>query len=164
MFREMRRKKQQLTDATCMELLHQCTSGVLAVLDEDGDPYAVPLSYVCDGRKIYFHSAIQGHKLDAVRANPKVSFCVIAKDQVIPEKYTTAYRSVIAFGTVRILEDEHQKREAIQKLALRYTPDDPYGKQEAEIERYWNSLCMLEFTIEHITGKQSKELLAKGES
>ncbi len=164
MFYEMRRKKQQLTDAACMELFGQCTSGVLAVLGENGYPYAVPLSYVCDGRHFYFHSATQGHKLDAVRACQKASFCVIAKDQVLPEKYTTVYSSAIAFGTIRILEKETEKREAIRKLASRYTPDDPFEKQEAEIERYWDSFCMLEFTIEHMTGKQAKELLAEGDS
>lgn len=164
MFREMRRKKQQLTKETCMELLKQGTSGVLAVLGDAGYPYAVPLSYVCDQNKIYFHSATDGHKLDAVRTCHKASFCVIAKDQVVPEKYTTYFRSVIAFGTIRVLENELEKRKAIQKLALRYTPDDPFEKREAEISRYWNALCMLEFTIEHITGKEAKELAAGGDS
>lgn len=162
MFQEMRRKKQQLSDAACLELLEQCTSGVLAVLGEDGYPYAVPLSYVCDGRNIYFHSATQGHKLDAIRAHPQASFCVIAKDQILPEKYTTVFSSVIAFGTIRILDQEQEKREAIRKLALRYTPDDSFEKREAEINKCWNSLCMLEFTIEHMTGKQAKELLTEG--
>ena len=83
MFQEMRRKKQQLSDAACMELLEQCTSGVLAVLGEDGYPYAVPLSYVYDGRNIYFHSATQGHKLDNIREHPQASFCVIDRKSVV---------------------------------------------------------------------------------
>ena len=164
MFREMRRNKQQLTKETCMELLKQGTSGVLAVLGDEGYPYTVPLSYVCDHDKIYFHSATDGHKVDAVRVHHKASFCVIAKDQVVPEKYTTYYRSVIAFGTIRILENEQEKREAVRKLALRYTPDDSFEKREAEINRFWNSLCMLEFTIEHISGKEAKELTMDGNS
>ncbi|MDE7312725.1 MAG: pyridoxamine 5'-phosphate oxidase family protein [Eubacterium sp.] len=159
MFREMRRKNQMLSRELCTEILKQGTSGVLAVLGDDAYPYAVPLSYVYADEKLYFHSAVSGHKLDAVKAHSKASFCVIAKDQVVPEKYTTYYQSVIAFGTVRVLDDDQEKMDAIQKLSLKYTPNDPVQRQMAEIERYWNSLCMMELTITHMTGKQAKELV-----
>ena len=86
MFREMRRKKQALSEKDCAAVLNRGTSGVLALLGEEGYPYAVPLSYVYDGEKLYFHSAKSGHKLDAVRSNPKASFCVIDQDQIIPEE------------------------------------------------------------------------------
>lgn len=158
MFREMRRKKQILSQEECLDVLNTCTSGVLAVLGDDGYPYAVPLSYVFGDGKIYFHSALDGHKLDAIRKHDKVSFCMIAKDQIVPEKYTTYYKSVIAFGTIRILNNEQEKRKAIQQLALKYTPNDPVEKREAEIERFFHAFYMLEMTVEHLSGKQAKEL------
>ena len=105
MFREMRRKKQALPPEECAEILRRGTSGVLAVLGDGGYPYAVPLSYVYDGEKIFFHCAKSGHKLDAIRQNSKVSFCVIDQDQIVPEEYTTYFRSVIVFGTARILNE-----------------------------------------------------------
>ena len=82
MYREMRRKKQMLSDEESISVLQKCTSGVLAVLGDDGYPYAVPLSYVYDEEtnKIYFHSAKAGHKIDAVRKMDKVSFCVVVQD------------------------------------------------------------------------------------
>ena len=89
MFREMRRKKQQLSTKECVEILRKRTSGVLAVFGEDGYPYAVPISYVYEDGKIYFHSAKAGHKIDAIQQNSKVSFCIIDQDQVVPEKYTS---------------------------------------------------------------------------
>ena len=91
MFREMRRSRQSLTDQESIILLEEGSSGVLAVAGDDGYPYAVPLSYVYDSgsRAVYFHCALSGHKLDAVHKNPKVSFCVIGQDQVVPEEYTT---------------------------------------------------------------------------
>ena len=70
-------------------ILKEGTSGVLALAGDEGYPYAVPISYVYDGEKIYFHCAKQGHKLDAIARNPKASFCVVEKDQVVPEAYTT---------------------------------------------------------------------------
>lgn len=117
MFREMRRKRQLLSKEDTQKILYQGTSGVLAVSGDDGYPYAVPLSYVYDGEKIYFHSAKSGHKLDAIVKNPKASFCVIDQDNIVPDEYTTYFRSVIVFGTIHILHDEAEKREAIEKLA-----------------------------------------------
>lgn len=157
-FREMRRNKQSLSREKCEEILQQGTSGVLAVLGDAGYPYAVPLSYIYSGHKIYFHSAVSGHKLDAVKNHNKVSFCVIAQDFIVPEKYTTYYRSVIAFGRIRILEDDQEKRDAVEKLALKYTPNDSDEKRSAEINRFWKTLCMMEMTVEHLTGKEAKEL------
>ena len=101
MFREMRRKKQVLSKEECELVLERGTSGVLAVLGEGGYPYAVPLSYVYADGKIVFHCAKQGHKLDAIAKNDKVSFCVVDLDDIQPERYTTYFRSVIAFGRAR---------------------------------------------------------------
>lgn len=156
MFREMRRKKQMLSTQRCQEILKHEMSGVLAVLGDNGYPYAVPLNYVYDNDRIYFHCATCGHKLDALRQHDKVSFCVVAKDRVIPAEYRTDYLSVLAFGRIRILRQEQEKRDALLKLALKYAPDDPYDRRNAEIDRFRNCVCMLEMTIEHLTGKEAK--------
>ncbi len=162
MFREMRRKKQALPIEECAAVLRRGSSGVLAVLGDGGYPYAVPLSYVYDGKKIYFHCAKTGHKLDAIRRESKVSFCVIDLDQVLPEKYTTCYRSVIAFGRARILEDEAEKRLALEKLAAKYSPEQTEGRR-LEIEKELDAVCMVEIQIEHLTGKEGLELLRQRE-
>lgn len=159
MFREMRRKKQALSMEDGEDILYRGTSGVLAVSGDDDYPYAVPLSYVYDGKKLYFHSARNGHKLDAISRNARVSFCVIDQDQIIPEEYTTYFRSVIVFGTIHIMEDESEKRNAIEKLALKYAPDDTPESREKAIDREWKPLCMLEMLPEHISGKEAIELV-----
>ena len=99
MFRDMRRKNQLLPQEEAEAILRQGTSGVLSLLGDGGYPYGVPLSYVYHNGRLYFHCAKAGHKLDAIRRERKCSFCVIAQDLVAPEKYTTLFRSVIAFGT-----------------------------------------------------------------
>ncbi len=160
MFREMRRKKQALPDEVCTSILEQASSGVLAVADGQDYPYAVPLSFVYDKntKKLYFHCATSGHKLDAVTKNPKVSFCIIAKDEVVPEKYTTHFKSVIVFGTIRILRQEAEMRAAIEKLARKYNPKDSEARRQEYIEKDFNRLCMLEMQADHITGKAAVEL------
>lgn len=160
-FREMRRKKQALSQQEIVDILHQRTSGVLALFGDNDYPYAVPISYVYDDGKIYFHSAKSGHKIDAVRKTTKASFCVIDKDFVVREEYTTYFRSVIAFGQIKIIEDEREKREAIEKLAIKYAPENTAANRDHAISREWQSLCMLEMTIDHITGKEAIELAKK---
>ena len=123
MFRPMRRNKQALSPAQCEAVLARGSSGVLAVSGDDGYPYAVPLSYVYAGGRLYFHCAASGHKLDAVRRCPKASFCVIDQDRVVPEEYTTYFRSVIVFGQVRELTDAAEKRAAVLQLSRKYVPN-----------------------------------------
>ena len=77
MFRDLRRKRQALSPQACADVLARGTSGVLAVAGDGGYPYAVPLSFLYDGGKLYFHCARAGHKLDAIRRDPRASFCVI---------------------------------------------------------------------------------------
>lgn len=158
MFRPMRRSRQALGIDACKEVLSRGTSGVLALLGDGGWPYAVPMSYAFDGEKLYFHCAREGHKLDAIRREARASFCVVDRDEVVPEEYTTYFRSVIAFGRVRVIEDEAQMRAAIELLARRYFPQDSAENRHRAIEREWVGLCMLEMDIEHLSGKEAVEL------
>ena len=159
MFRDLRRKKQLLSKEETTAVLNRGTSGVLALSGDDGYPYAVPISYVYDQEQetIYFHCAKSGHKLDAIRREPKASFCVTAQDKVVPEEYTTYFRSVIAFGTIRVLEGE-EMRPAIERLALKYSPLESEESRREEIEKTWKALCILELEVEHLTGKEAIEL------
>ncbi len=159
MFREMRRIKQQMPKEEIAAVFMRGTSGVLAVLGDDEYPYAVPMSYVYDSGRIYFHCAKAGHKLDAIRAHEKVSFCVIDQDIIVPEKYTTLFRSVIAFGRARILEEETEVRRAIEILTRKYSPKESDTAMQKEIESGIRHMDLIEVTIEHMTGKESMELI-----
>lgn len=158
MFREMRRSRQQLTPEESIRLLEQGTVGVLGLLGDDGYPYTLPISYLYRDGRLYFHSAKAGHKLDAIRRQNKASFTVVGRSDTLPEKFTACYQSVIAFGQIRVLEEEAEKREAIRLLTLKYCPGEA-ARMDDEIDRAWAALCMLEFSIQHLTGKQSKELV-----
>lgn len=157
MFREMRRKKQLLSKDASIEVLERGTSGVLALLGDDDYPYAVPLSYVYADGKIYFHAAKAGHKIDAIQNSSKASFCVIDQDKIVPEEYTTYFRSVIVFGKIRLLTDETEIRRMAKVLTMKYSAayEDDIPR---EIDAQFKHLAMIELDIEHMTGKEAKEL------
>lgn len=157
MFREMRRKRQQLPTEEAVAILKKKTNGTLALYGDDGYPYAVPVSYVYADGKIYFHSAKMGHKVDAILRNDKVSFCVVERDEIRPAQFTTYFRSVIIFGKARILYDDDEKRAALILLAEKYS----YGEtgMEAEMAKGFDHLLMIEIAIDQMTGKEAIELV-----
>ena len=156
-FRPMRRFRQQLPEEETVGILEKATSGTLALLGDNGYPYAVPISYVYADGKLYFHSALSGHKVDAIRRCDKASFCVIAQDDVVPEKYTTEFRSVIAFGRIHIIEDEREKMAAARMLGDHYNPHQDEALQK-EIESGLSRMLAIRFDIEHLSGKEGIEL------
>ena len=157
-FREMRRKRQQLSDAESLDILKKSTAGTLALLGDGGYPYAVPISYVYTDGALFFHSALSGHKVDAIRSCDKASFCVIEQDSVKPELYTTFYRSVIAFGRIHIIEDEADRLAAARLLGNKYNPNHDEALQK-ELESGFARMLVIRFDIEHITGKEAIELV-----
>ncbi|MBQ7443244.1 MAG: NimIJ family nitroimidazole resistance protein [Bacteroidaceae bacterium] len=157
-FREMRRKRQQLSDEESVGILQRATSGTLALLGDNGYPYSVPISYVYSDGRLYFHSALTGHKVDAIRNCDKASFCVIDQDCVKPQEYTTYFRSVIAFGRIHIVEDETEKLEAARLLGNRYNPNHDEALQK-EIEHGLSRMLAIRLDIEHLTGKEAIELV-----
>ena len=154
----MRRKRQQLSNEDSVGILQRATSGTLALLGDNGYPYAVPISYVYSDGNLYFHSALSGHKVDAIRNCEKASFCVIEADDVKPKEYTTYFRSVIAFGRISIVEDEAEKMAAARLISERYNPNDEEGFRK-EIEKGFTRMLAIRFEIEHLTGKQAVELV-----
>ena len=157
MFRKMRRSRQQLSTAETIQILESATSGVLAVSGDEGYPYAVPLSYVLKDDRLFFHVAKEGHKLDAILSNDRVSFCVIAQDEVMPKTFSTRYRSAIVFGRARILTEDSERRYALECLVESIPGFIEEGQRE--IESAWDRVCLVEVKIEHMTGKTAKELV-----
>ena len=154
----MRRKNQQLTEAECSAVLESASSGVLAVAGDGGYPYAVPLSFVYENGDVYFHCAAGGHKLDALRRDARVSFCVIALDDVMPEKFTTRYRSVILFGRASEVKDETEKRRLLFRLGRKYSPGRDEELQK-EADSQLSRVCIIRLQTEHMTGKEAIELV-----
>lgn len=165
MFRDIRRKKQTLTEAECRDILSRGAYGVLAVAGDDGYPYAVPVNYVLRGNVIYLHSAKAGHKIDAIARNDKVSFCVVDKSDLVPERFTTYFKSVIAFGRARIASDKSEQLDALTALTQTLAPSETPAHQREEIEQceHAESVAVIAIDIEHLSGKQAIEL-ARGKT
>lgn len=154
---EMRRRRQELAQDEAWALLREGTEGVLSLVDAQGAPYGVPLNYVVCEREVLFHSAVEGRKVEALSRCGRASFCVIGAADVIPEKLTTAYRSVIAEGRVREVKDPAEKRAALVALGMRFGSGKEFCEQEALAHV---SRCVVyALEVERLSGKQGIELI-----
>lgn len=157
MFRSIRRSRQQLETRECIEILKHEPRGVLSVLGDDGYPYGMPMNHFyseADDR-IYFHGAIAGHKIDALRRHDKVSFCVYDQGFRREGEWALNIKSVIVFGRMRIVDDPERAVNIIRSLAHKYTDDADYI--ETEIRQSADHTMVLELIPEYMTGKITNE-------
>ncbi|MDU1322237.1 MAG: pyridoxamine 5'-phosphate oxidase family protein [Clostridium botulinum] len=154
MFSEMRRKDRELKNDDAIEILKNNTYGVLSTISENGYPYGEPISYIFFNNSIYFHSAIKGHKLDNISNNNRVSFCVVGRTHILPDKFSTEYESVIVFGRVIEVSND-EKNTALLEILNKYSAD--YIEQGKEyIQKASKATKVMKINIEHTSGKAKR--------
>lgn len=150
MYRDMRRKDRAMADADARVLLSEADFGFLGLTDTARQPYVVPLNHVVVDGDIVFHSAREGHKLDAIKANPRVCYTVCTEHEVLPEQISTRYKSAIAFGTAEIVEDPDTKKPLLEALLARLAPGQGFKCGGETID----NTCVVRIRVERVTGKQ----------
>ncbi len=153
MFRELARKDKAIAQEECITLLETRLRGVLSVLGDEDYPYGMPMNHYYNPEDgcLYFHCGKSGHRLDALKQHPKVSFCVYDDGIRKDGGWALQIRSVIVFGKIEIIEDLAQIIDITTKLSHKFTQDDAYIQQE--ISQYASGTLLLKLTPEHISGK-----------
>ncbi len=148
----MRRHDRALDGATALRLLAEADWGVLATVDAEGWPYAVPVNHAVVSGVLIIHCATVGHKLANLAYNSRVSYCVVTQAETLPLELATRYASVIVFGRAELLTDEGEKRAALRALGLRFAAEHPAAVDHA-IEKDLFRTAVLRIHIERATGK-----------
>lgn len=150
-FKEMRKKEREIGDQEIAEILEKGEYGVLATIGTNGYPYSVPLSYVYKNNSIYFHGATTGNKLENIESNNKVSFCVVGYTEILPEKFSTKYESVIIYGTAESVKGEEKER-ALEELIKKYS-EEFIEKGKEYIKKAKDKTIVIKINIERVSGK-----------
>lgn len=140
-----------MTHEEILEVLKDGEYGIISTIGEDGYPYGFPMSYITMDEHIYFHCALDGHKLDNIKYNSKVSFCVVGETKLIPEDLDTGYKSVIVFGNAKEVQGEEKVRALIQIVKKYCEGFEHKGKFEAERDK--DITTVLKISIDYATGK-----------
>ena len=157
MFRELTRKKQQLSEDDCIDILKGEKRGVLSVVGDGDYPYGMPMNhfYNEDDKCIYFHCGKSGHRLDSLKKCNKASFCVYDNGYTDENEWALNIKSVIVFGRIDIIDDADEIADVSARLSRKFTNDEDYIRQE--ISLYAHKTLLLRLTPEHICGKLVKE-------
>lgn len=157
MFREVARKKQQLSREEGIELLKNEPRGVLSLIGDEGYPYGLPIDhwYNEEDGCLYFHSGKVGHKIDAMKKCDKASFCVYDQGFRKEGDWALNIKSVIVLGRIEIVEDHAKAIELTRALSFKYTSDAAYIQEE--IDKYGHEVLVFKLVPEHMTGKITKE-------
>ena len=150
----MRRQDRQISESEAIEILQKGEFGVLSICTPDSGGYGIPLNYAFKNKAIYFHCALEGSKLEYLRQNNRVSFCVIGRTNVLPSQFGTVYESAIAFGVAIEVEGE-EKHEALMLFLEKYSADYIQEGTEYMIKAF-KRVKVIKLSIETITGKARK--------
>ena len=157
MSRDPRRKDRAISDDEARAVLDQGEYGILATVDAEGQPYAVPLSYILYDNALYVHCALKGHKVDNIEANPKVSFCVVGPTEPVCHEngFSTFYESCVVFGTARVVPDGQEKHDALYALTRKYFPEEDESVERA-ITRHGPATLVYAISLDRVTGKAKR--------
>lgn len=152
---EMRRRDRQMPEEFAWEVVDKCEYAFLSVVTEEGMPYGIPLTIARRGNCVYFHSAIEGRKVTALRKNPQVCLTCVGDTAIQQDRFTTLFESAVAFGTAREITDDEEKIEALRLICQRHTPNhmDMFGKEVAASLKRTGIWCI---TVEEIKGKAKR--------
>jgi len=150
----MHRKDRAITEEEAKHLLDIGEYGILSTVSENNEPYGIPLSYCVVDNFIYLHSAVEGKKLEHFKKNNSVSFCVVGKTKILPDKFSTKYESVIVAGYIEEVFGEN-KQIGLEGLIQKYSPKhlDEGLKYISDAN---NKTKVFKISIKNITGKARK--------
>lgn len=152
MTKPLRRDDRRLDDTAAMALLKRGEYGILSTVDHHRRPYGIPVNYVVMEERIFFHCATEGQKLVNITTNQDVSFCVVGRTELIPEKFSTRYESVVVSGAADIVDDQVLKKNALRALVAKYAPDHT-SAGEHYIDKLMDKTAVVGITISHLAGK-----------
>jgi nitroimidazol reductase NimA-like FMN-containing flavoprotein (pyridoxamine 5'-phosphate oxidase superfamily)/GNAT superfamily N-acetyltransferase len=154
-FPDIRRQDKILDDERTLNLLETGEYGFLAICGINGYGYGIPINYVFYDNCIYFHCAVEGYKLENIQQNNRVSFCIVGRTQVIPQKFLITYESAFVFGRIMYDLPEDERHKALNLLVAKYSPDFT-DISHAYISKSFHRTLILKLEIEHVSGKSKK--------
>lgn len=154
--RPMRRKERELTVDQAWEVVERTDHAVLATVDDEGNPYGVPITPVAaDRKRIYFHATGKpsGRKSDNMKMNRRVSLTYIGKELTVPELYTVDYASAIVEGTASIVTDPAERAEAMVAMVRRHAPGNSDARNAIQFTNRLGALAVWRIDVVSISGK-----------
>lgn len=155
--REMRRKDRKMSEEFALSVLKKCEYSTLAMVNEEGRPYCIPVSTVLDEnrRAVYFHCAGAGYKAELLKANPEVCMSGVGATHLVPEENTTEFESFVLEGRAEFVEEEEEKIHALRLIVEKFAPSNMHNFQKS-LDKSLKITSVVKIPIRAISGKRKK--------
>ncbi len=153
----MRREENRLSETEALEIVAQGEYGVLSLVDLEGNPYGLPISYALKGKTIYLHGAREGKKITLLNHKQEVCLTVVGPNELDSKNFTTKYASAIVYGKASFIEERSAKIEALRLIVKKYSPAYK-GEAEVAIDEAVDKTALIKIEIDEITGKSNRHL------
>ncbi len=154
----MRRKEKLLTDPAALDAIFERAQVCRLAFIDGCMPYIVPLNFGYDGKALYFHSALEGRKIDILRRNADVCFEVETDIEIVPGEeacnFGVRYSSIIGNGKAHFISDNMEKRHALDYIMKKYTNKTEWEYSDSELGR----VAVFRVDIIEMSGKKSGEI------
>lgn len=152
----MAKIEQFLSEPDALAIIASAEYGVLSTVGADGEPYGVPINYVYvpEERALFFHCLRRGRKLDNIAAHPTVSLVAVGEESLVPERFTTRYRSAMVFGTASVVESDEERYLRLVQLNKALAPDHR-DRYDEVITKYMPKVAVVRIDIARVTGKMN---------
>lgn len=162
-------QKLDLSEERMLEILRDAHYGFLSTVQENGEPYGVPIGFAFDesDNSLIFHTANQGLKMDNLRRDDRVCFAIVGSSDLMTQKFAAGYESLVIFGRMQRAEDPADALRCAMVYCRKFTPEIIAGMDTdtanteindlaAMIEKSSSFMSMYRLIPSHISGKQRK--------
>lgn len=150
----MRRKDKLLEDIAELEAIIKGNNVCSLALTDGAAPYVVPLSYGYEGGIFYFHSALEGRKLDLIRQNGRGALSIMQRLEVVEKEaacnWGMRFETIYAEGPIELVDDLAEKSKGLSVIMRQY------GREVTEFpEKALQGTALFTLKAERLTGKRS---------
>lgn len=150
----LRRKDRKLTREEALAILARAETATVSLVTPQG-PYGFPVSPVCVDGKLYFHSAKEGRKIDAIKADSRCWMSAFTDVVPATDKFTTYFESAMAWGDLELVTDEQEIQTALKALCEKFTPTNMPDFSRA-LERSLPITALYSLRLDHVSGKAKR--------
>jgi len=154
----MRRKEREITDIDEISSIISCSDVCRIALSDNNIPYIVTMNFGYAGgaeKKLFFHCAKEGKKLEIIRKNKLVCFEIDTDHQLYKgEKacdFGMSYRSVVGWGNIEIITDEEEKKRGLDYIMSHYSDRVDFSYEKSVFDR----TIILRLEISEMKGKKA---------
>ncbi len=147
----MRKKKREMDAAFALEVFDKAPFTTVSFTRADGTAYGLPLSLArADERTFYFHCALEGDKLEAIKAHPDVCLSAVTKCKPMAgpkdNSFTLEFKSAVAFGKASLVDNDEEKTAALRAISERFLPSHMDAFEDA-VARSLNHTAVVKIVL-----------------